>query len=87
MRNVASKLKYETEQLEELYERTAWKLEENSGIPGSSYDLFKKAVTSVTSSDKKILVFHFPSSLPYLSGTLMSWQSASLRVKRRRRYS
>ena len=45
LRNVASKLNYETEQLEELYERTAWKLEESLGIPGSSYDLFKKAVT------------------------------------------
>lgn len=45
MRNVASKLNYENEQLEELYERTAWKLEEGTGIAGSSYNLFKKAVT------------------------------------------
>ncbi len=45
LRNVASKLKYENEQLEALYERTAWKLEERTGMPGSSYDLFKKAVS------------------------------------------
>ncbi len=45
LRNVASKLEYETEQLEDLYERTAWKLEEATGIYGSSYDLFKKAVS------------------------------------------
>lgn len=45
LRNVAAKLDYENEQLEDLYERTAWKLEEGTGITGSSYDLFKKAVT------------------------------------------
>lgn len=44
---MASKLNYENEQLEELYERTAWKLEEGTGIPGSAYDLFKKAVRCV----------------------------------------
>ena len=44
LRNVASKLEYESEQLEDLYERTAWALETRSGLPASSYDLFKKAV-------------------------------------------
>ena len=44
LRNVASKLEYDNDQLEDLYERTAWKLEEKTGIPASSYDMFKKAV-------------------------------------------
>ena len=44
LRNVASKLDYDNDQLESLYERTAWKLEEKTGIPGSAYELFKKAV-------------------------------------------
>ena len=44
LRNVASKLDYDNEQLESLYERTAWTLEEKTGAPSSSYELFKKAV-------------------------------------------
>ena len=44
LRNVASKLDYDSDQLESLYERTAWLLEETTGIPASSYDMFKKAV-------------------------------------------
>ena len=42
LRNVASKLEYDNDQLENLYERTAWSLEE--GISATSYNLFKKAV-------------------------------------------
>jgi hypothetical protein len=38
-------LEYENDKLESLYERTAWFLEEKTGIPGSAYELFKKAVT------------------------------------------
>lgn len=44
LRNVASKLNYDNDQLEDLYERTAWALEEVIGVPASSYDMFKKAV-------------------------------------------
>ena len=44
LRNVATKLDYDNDQLESLYERTAWMLEERTGIPSSSYELFKKAV-------------------------------------------
>ncbi|CAI8037736.1 Eukaryotic translation initiation factor 2 subunit 1 [Geodia barretti] len=51
LRNVASKLEYESEQLEDLYERTAWALETRSGLPASSYDLFKKAVVDPTVLD------------------------------------
>ena len=43
LRNVAGKLNYDNEQLEDLYERTAWRLEESSKLPGSSYEVFKKA--------------------------------------------
>lgn len=43
LRNVATKLEYDSDQLENLYERTAWALEEKTG-PASSYDMFKKAV-------------------------------------------
>ncbi len=45
LRNVATKLDYDNEQLESLHERTAWALEDKTGIPSSSYSLFKKAVT------------------------------------------
>ena len=45
LRNVASKLEYDSDKLESLYERTAWYLEDKTGIPGSAYELFKKAVT------------------------------------------
>jgi translation initiation factor 2 subunit 1 len=44
LRNVATKLDYDNDQLEDMYERTAWALEEKSGMPASSYDLFKKAL-------------------------------------------
>lgn len=48
LRNVATKLDYDSEQLEDLCERTAWFLEEQTKIPASSYDMFKKAVTDPT---------------------------------------
>ena len=44
LRNVATKLEYDNDQLEELYERTAWALEDLIGLPASSYEMFKKAV-------------------------------------------
>ena len=44
LRNVATKLDYDSDQLEDMYERTAWALEEKSGVSASSYDLFKKAL-------------------------------------------
>ena len=44
LRNVATKLDYDNDQLEDLYERTAWALEAKAGLPASSYDMFKKAV-------------------------------------------
>jgi translation initiation factor 2 subunit 1 len=43
LRRVAENLEYTNEQLEDLYERTAWKLEEGKP-PGSAYEVFKKAV-------------------------------------------
>ena len=43
--NVARKLDYTNEQLEDLYDRTAWKFEDKTKIPGSSYEIFKKAVS------------------------------------------
>ncbi|XP_062506490.1 eukaryotic translation initiation factor 2 subunit 1-like [Corticium candelabrum] len=51
LRHVASTLTYENEQLEELYTKTAWKFEEKTGIAGSSYEVFKKAVGDVTILD------------------------------------
>jgi translation initiation factor 2 subunit 1 len=50
--NVARKLEYTSEQLEGLYDRTAWKFEDKTGIPGSSYEIFKKAVTDVKILDE-----------------------------------
>ncbi len=47
LRNVATKLDYDEDQLEDLYERTAWLLEEKTGVPASSYEMFKKAVVWV----------------------------------------
>ena len=43
LRHVAEKLDYNNEQLEDLYERTAWRLEDEKA-PGSAYQVFKKAV-------------------------------------------
>lgn len=47
LRHVAELLKYETdEQLEDLYQRTAWYLEEKyKKSKASAYDFFKQAVT------------------------------------------
>jgi translation initiation factor 2 subunit 1 len=45
LRRVAENLEYTNEQLEDLYERTAWKLEEGKP-PGSAYEVFKKAVVT-----------------------------------------
>lgn len=48
LRHVAELLKYETdEQLEELYERTAWHFEEKYKKKASAYDFFKQAVMYV----------------------------------------
>lgn len=45
LRHVAELLKYETdEQLEELYEKTAWYFEEKHKNKTASYDIFKQAV-------------------------------------------
>ena len=43
LRHVAEELEYTNEELEDLYERTAWRLEEDKA-PGSAYQDFKKAV-------------------------------------------
>ncbi len=49
LRHVAELLKFESEaQLEELYQKTAWRYEEKTKKQGSSYDFFKSCVTSVT---------------------------------------
>jgi len=45
LRHVAEILGYQTdEQLQELYEKTAWKFDEKVGKPAGSYDVFKQAV-------------------------------------------
>ena len=45
LRHCAEILGYETdEQLEELYEKTAWYFDEKYKSPGSSFDAFKLAV-------------------------------------------
>lgn len=44
LRHVASTLEYDNEKFEELYAKTAWKFEERTGVAGSSYEIFKKAV-------------------------------------------
>lgn len=46
LRHVAEELEYTNEELEDLYERTAWRLEEDKA-PGSAYQDFKKAVVYV----------------------------------------
>jgi translation initiation factor 2 subunit 1 len=51
LRHVASTLEYENEKLEELYAKTAWKFEEQTGVAGSSYEVFKKVVGDTTILD------------------------------------
>jgi len=47
LRHVAVLLDYESsEQLEELYQKTAWMFDRKYGKPGASYDAFKLAVTN-----------------------------------------
>lgn len=46
LRHVADILKFENnEQLEELYEKTAWYFEEKYKNKAASYDIFKQCVT------------------------------------------
>lgn len=46
LRHVAELLKYENnEQLEELYQKTAWYFEEKSKNKTAAYDIFKQCVT------------------------------------------
>jgi len=53
MRHVAEILEYSTdEQLEELYEKTAWYFDAKLGKPGASYDIFKNAVQDPTVLDE-----------------------------------
>lgn len=53
LRHVAELLKYETdEQLEELYEKTAWHFEEKHKNKTASYDIFKQAVLEPTLLDE-----------------------------------
>ena len=45
LRHVAELLGYESnEQLEELYEKTAWHFDKKYGKPGASFEAFKHAV-------------------------------------------
>ena len=45
LRHVADLLDYENDdQLEELYQKTAWRFEEKLKMKASSYDFFKQAV-------------------------------------------
>ncbi|OWF42154.1 eukaryotic translation initiation factor 2 subunit 1-like [Mizuhopecten yessoensis] len=47
LRHVAELLEYETEeQLEDLYKKTAWYFDDKYKKPGSSYEVFKHAVTN-----------------------------------------
>jgi translation initiation factor 2 subunit 1 len=48
LRHVADQLHYDSnEQLEDLYERTAWFFDKQHGRKAASYDVFKKAITWV----------------------------------------
>ena len=48
LRHVADILKFETnEQLEELYEKTAWHFEEKYKSKAAAYDVFKQSVMYV----------------------------------------
>jgi len=45
LRHVAELLEYQTnEELEELYEKTAWHFDKKYGKPGASFEAFKHAV-------------------------------------------
>jgi translation initiation factor 2 subunit 1 len=53
LRHVAELLKYETgEQLEELYQKTAWHFEEKHKNKTASYDIFKQSVTEPSILDE-----------------------------------
>lgn len=53
LRHVAELLKYETdEQLEELYQKTAWYFEEKHKHKTAAYDIFKQAVTEPSILDE-----------------------------------
>merc|ERR1712212_1454939 len=53
LRHVAEILEYGTnEQLEELYEKTAWYFDAKLGKPGACYDIFKSAVQDPTVLDE-----------------------------------
>lgn len=43
LRHVAELLHYDNDQLEDLYARTAWTYEDKTKVPGSAYEMFKKA--------------------------------------------
>jgi translation initiation factor 2 subunit 1 len=46
LRHVAEQLEYErNEQLEELYEKTAWHFDRKFKKKAAAYDIFKKALT------------------------------------------
>lgn len=53
LRHVAELLEYETdEQLEELYEKTAWHFDSKYSKPGASYEAFKHVVTNPETLDE-----------------------------------
>jgi len=53
LRHVAELLDYESDdQLEELYEKTAWHFDRKFGKPGASYDAFKHVVTNPETLDE-----------------------------------
>lgn len=52
LRHTAEILKFSTdEQFEDLYEKTAWKIDEMKHKPGAAYDVFKQCVTDPTVLD------------------------------------
>lgn len=40
---MAELLHYDNDELEDLYARTAWTYEDKTKVPGSAYEMFKKA--------------------------------------------
>lgn len=57
LRHVAEILEYTSdEQLEELYEKTAWYFDAKLGKPGACYDIFKNAVQD--SSGEQLILFY-----------------------------
>nr|CAD7598096.1 unnamed protein product [Timema genevievae] len=79
LRHVAELLHYENdEQLEDLYQRTAWKFEEKYKKKASAYDFFKQAVLSCCRRNNiKQINCWLPASVAWLANALVVLSSTA----------